>query len=773
MMAAIAPTLEARGRCPMLRALLGLVFLVACTSAPASSPRSPAAAPAQACVPAIPAEVASPDFPAQLAETFHFRLGAPQRITPTEDGRLALFLRASGGEAGKRALWEIDLATGKSRELVGPDALLGGAEEKLSAAERARRERARVRGGGFTSFEASADGAVVLLQLSGRLYAFTRATGKVRELPTGEGVIDPHLSPDAKRVAYVIDNDVMVVALAGGKEIAVTRGGTELRSHGLAEFMAQEELYRYRGFWWSPDGRQLLVQETDSSRLPEWTYADPAHPENPPRVTRYPRVGAPHAVVGLALVSVDAGRAPRKVKWDAARYPYLASVTWTRNAPPTIVVGDRRLKNVAVLAIDPRSGATSTLVTEKDPAWVNLDSSVPSWLPDGSGFLWSTERNGSYELELRDRKGARVATVAPPGSGYRSLLAVDGERRLAYLSASTEPARVEVWVASLDGKTPPRPVSRVRDGIVHAGFGGGSRVYSYLESSIRSGPRYGVRDVDGKELAIIPSDAGKPPFLPRLELAQVGREDVRVAIVRPRRFDPRRRYPVIDSAYGAPINNRVRADAYHYFEEQWLADVVDAIVVMIDSRGTSWRDRAWQRAFYMHYGDLPVEGHAEAIAALAAKYPEMDASRVGIYGWSNGGYVATMAILRRPDVFKVAFAGSPVADLRDYDAIMEWFFGPVGHPSWDQASLLTWAARPPTRERPARPLLLVHGTADDNVYVAHALKLAAAMGVAGRPVEFVPLVSATHMVSGPDAAAVMSRRVAPHFRRHLHGPPCE
>jgi dipeptidyl-peptidase 4 len=281
-----------------------------------------------------------------------------------------------------------------------------------------------------------------------------------------------------------------------------------------------------------------------------------------------------------------------------------------------------------------------------------------------------------------------------------------------------------------------------------------------------------VRDVDGKELATIPSEAKTPPFMPRPQLAQVGADATRVAIVRPRNFDPKRRYPVIDNVYGGPINNMVRADAYSYFEQQWLADAVDAIVVMIDARGTEWRDRAWHRAFYKHYGDLPVDGHADAIAALAKAYPEMDPSRVGIYGWSNGGYVSAMAILRRPEVFKVAVAGAPVADLRDYDAVMEWFFGPVGDPSWDEASLLTWAAKPPTAVSPVRPLLLIHGTADDNVYVAHALKLAAVMGLAGRPVEFMPLIDQTHMVSAPESAAAVSRRIAAHFRAHLHGPAC-
>jgi dipeptidyl-peptidase-4 len=739
-----------------------------------ASPPAPVAAVASsvapACAPPVPASASDPELPVRLAATQGFRAGAPRRAFPTEDGRLVLFLRSDA--TGRGALWELDVASGRGRELVTPEDILGGAEETISAEERARRERQRVRGGGFTTFQASRDGALVLLGLSGRLFAYTRKTGKARELPTGDGVIDPQLSPDATRVAYVRGHDVHVLSLAGGPPSAITRGGTELRPHGLAEYMAMEELYRDHGFWWSPDGRELLVQSSDLSAIPEWTYLDPAHPERPAQRVRYPVVGAPHAVVALSLVAVDAPRrAPRKVTWDDRAYPYLHRVAWTANAPPTLVVSDRRMKRVAVLAVDARSGATRTLVTEEDPTWVEQDPSMPRWLPDGSGFLWSTDRGGAFELELRDREGAKTATVAA-GIGYRHLAAVDGERRLAYVTAGPAPSRTELWVAPLDGSGAPRVVSRVADGQVFANFGGGARVYTYAESSLSGGPRYGVRDVDGKEIAALPWDAPSPPYLPEVELAEVGPDAVRVAIVRPRSFDPRRRYPVLVHVYGAPISILVRADAYAYFEQQWLADTVDAIVVSADTRGTRWRGRDWQRAFYLHYGDVPVDGQAEAVALLGQRYPEMDVTRVGIYGWSNGGYVSAMAIFRRPEVFKAAVAGAPVADLRDYDAIMEWFFGPPGDPSWDEHSLLTWAARPPTAERPARPLLLIHGTADDNVFLAHALKLAAAMGLAGRPVDFMPLVDQTHMVSAPESAAAVSRRIAAHFRTHLVGPSC-
>jgi dipeptidyl-peptidase 4 len=742
--------------------------LAACAKPPAAPP-CPKVEPPKACVAAPPSK-ASPDFPAEYAATQGYMLGAPQRMTLTEDGRVMFFLRASprGDRGAAASLWETNLSTGTTRELLRPDALAAG-EEALSAEEKARRERQRQRGGGFTFFEPSSDGATIILGLSGRLYAFARATGKARELAAGPGAFDPHLSPDATRVAYVRDHNVYVLSLATNREVALTRGGTELRPYGVSEFMAQEEFYRSRGFWWSPDGAEILYQETDLSRVPEWTYADPAHPDRPPRLTRYPKVGAPNAAVRLAIATPgQPGRGVRRVTWDAARYPYLVSVAWPKNAPPTLDVRDRLDQHAAVLAVDPKSGEAKELLTEEDATWLNFDPSVPRWLPDGSGFLWSTERNGSYELELRDRKGARVATVAAADLGYRRVLAVDGDKKVAYVSASAEPTRSEVWAVALDGRSPPRALAGAPDGATYANFGSGSKLYAFVDLTPGGAPQFGVRNVEGATVMTLASEAKAPPFLPRLELAKVGPEAVRVAIVRPRDFDPKKRYPVIDYAYGGPWNNMVHADAYFYLQQQWLADEVSAVVVSIDARGTELRGRAWQRAFYKHYGDLPVEGHAEAIAALAKAYPELDAARVGIYGWSNGGYVSAMAVLRRPDMFKAAVAGAPVADLRDYDAIMEFFLGAPPDPAYDEASLLTWAAKPPTDAAPARPLLLIHGTADDNVYVTHALKLAAALESAGRPVEFMPLVDQTHMVGSPEASTALTRRIAAHFRANLY-----
>ncbi|HWL85173.1 MAG TPA: DPP IV N-terminal domain-containing protein [Polyangiaceae bacterium] len=714
------------------------------------------------------------NFPYDFAQTRAYTLGAPKQLVPTEDGRFVLFLRA-GPRDPKQSLWETDLASGQTRELLRPDAVKPEGET-LSPEELARRERQRINTAGFTSFEVTRDASKVLVSLSGRLYVFARASGEVRELPTGRGAaLDPHLSPDGTRVAYVREFDIYVVPLEGGKEAAVTRGGSEMRTHGLAEYIAQEELGRSRGFWWSPDGADILYEDADLSPVQKWTITDPAHPEKAPDVRPYPRAGTSNAIVRLAIAAVPGGvgntgnaKGVRPVTWDDQRYPYLATASWSKNAPPTIYVLDRVQQNSALFAIDAQTGATHALLTEQDPAWINVDASVPRWLPDGSGFLWSTERHGAWELELRDARGEPRSTLVAPALGYREVLAIDGDKRVAYLTASRDPTRSELWAAPLDGTQAPHVVAKLDDGMVHARFGEGAQVYSFSESTRGGERRFGARQVDGSGQVSIPSAAAAPPFKPQVEYATVGDEGFHVAIVRPHGFDPKQRYPLIDAVYGGPHVNVVTSDGLSYLRAQWIADVADAIVVAIDVQGTMWRGRAWERKLRDRLGDTPLDGHVAAIGALAKAYPEIDATRVGVYGWSFGGYLTSLAVLRRPDVFKVGVAGAPTVDLTDYDTCYtERYLGVPPNPAYESASVLTWAARPPSEAMPARPFLLVHGTADDNVYFSNSLKLAATMGRVGRPVEFVPIVGVTHMLYAPEIAGPVWTRMANFLRDHL------
>ena len=243
-----------------------------------------------------------------FAQTRGFMLGRPVLAKPTPDGKAVLFLR-SEARIARLSLFEFDVASGKTRELLTPQTLLKGAEENLSPEEKARRERMRVSVGGFASYQLSKDGKLILLSLSGRLYTFDRTAGTSKELNTGPGqLLDPQFSPDGKKVAYVRDYDVYVLDLAAQKELRLTTGGSAILSHGLAEFVAQEEMDRYSGFWWSPDSKKIAYQETDAKGVEVWYVADPIHPEQEPTPFFYPRPGKANVKVRLGVVPVEGGK---------------------------------------------------------------------------------------------------------------------------------------------------------------------------------------------------------------------------------------------------------------------------------------------------------------------------------------------------------------------------------------------------------------------------------------------------------------------------------
>src|SRR6266576_415614 len=319
------------------------------------------------------------------AETRGFMLGRPAKAVPTPDGKAVLFLRAQA-RVPKLQLYEFDVATGRARELVTPEQVLKGAEEKLSPEEKARRERMRVSVGGFTDFQLSKDGRRILISLSGKPYLVERATGEVRELITGAGtLVDPKLSPDGESLAYVLDHDVYAFDLGTQTERRVTFGGTDKLRHGIAEFVAQEEMDRFSGYWWSPDSRLIAYEESDYEGVEVWHVADAARPDVSPFASYYPRPGKNNARVRLGVVPVGGGDTVW-ISWDRERYPYLTSVRWDKHGPLTLGVQTRDQHELVLLEAD-TSGRTTALLTERDAEWVSVRQDVPRWLADGRGFV--------------------------------------------------------------------------------------------------------------------------------------------------------------------------------------------------------------------------------------------------------------------------------------------------------------------------------------------------------------------------------------------------
>ena len=724
-----------------------------------------------------PVAIANADFIESFAATSRFTLGRPRSFAFLPDGSKLYFLR-SGPREFRQDLYEYDVATGTEKVFLTAESLLGGGDEKLTAEEQARRERMRLTTRGITSFQFSKDGKKMLVPLSGRLFVVDMADGRRTELASKAGgfPIDARFSPDGSLVACVRGDEVYVSDVTGTKEWKVTSGAGGTISNGTAEFVAQEEMGRFEGYWFSPDSRLICFQQTDTAGMEMFSIADPADPAKPVQTWPYPRAGAKNADVKLGLRSVDGSGETTWVQWDRAAYPYVASVKWSRNAPLTVLVQNRLQTEQVLLSVDERTGVTTAMMTERDAAWLNIEKGTPKWLEDGSGFLWVTE---SYEggvpgsdfprLELRNRGGTLRHVVTPAGFPMQELLAVDAARNVAYVTVSPVPTRTGVARIGLAPGSAPEMVIEV-PGLHGATFSDDCSVRVESRNPAEGAMEWQVRRVDGTLAGRVESKAESPGFVPRLEVTRVGNlvgeeRAFYAAIVRPRTFDASKRYPVIVSVYGGPTSNTVNDALMGYLLQQWYADQ-GFIVVSVDGRGTPRRGRAWERSVHLDLMTLPLEDQARAVKLLGERYKEMDLSRVGITGWSFGGYFSAMATMRRPDVFKAGVAGAPVCSWEDYDTHYTERY--MGLPSENQkgyraADVLTYCKDLKV------PLLIVHGTADDNVYFMHALKMARELFKHGREFEFLPLAGHTHVVADPATVKMMQGRMIGFLKRHLGG----
>lgn len=716
------------------------------------------------------------DFLDQWAATNRFRLGQPTDVKVTPDGTGVLFLR-SGPRSFVKDLYHFDVATGKERVLLTAASLLGDGAENLSAEELARRERARSAARGIASFSLSDDGRSLLVPLAGRLFVLEYAkaiAGEAtpREL-TAEGgaAIDPRFSPDGSRVACVRGGSLYIIDIATGHQKRLSPEAAGTVSYAEAEFVAQEEMGRDHGYWFSPDGERVLFQKTDTQGMELFAIADAFKPESAPRTWPYPRAGKQNAAVSLWLVPSDGG-APVQVTWDAAAFPYLASVSWTKNAPLTILVQNRTQTDQMLLSVNDSTGATRQLVRERDKAWHNINPDMPKWLPDGTGFLWLSEQDAfdGLRLDYHDKNGVMVrALYAKSQTQLLELVHIDQVNKYFIFTATDDPSQVRLWRLPMPGnpiRGQPQLISPDAPGLYGGVFATNASTWVRTSNTLDGTLTWEVIGPGGEHVGNLSSAVEEPPFMPKvaIEKVRVGDADFYAAVIRPRDFDPAKKYPVINSVYGGPHNNTVNAAARTYLMQQWLADQ-GFIVVSIDARGTPRRGKAWERAIKGDVISRPLEEQAAVMQALGTTFPEMDMTRVGITGWSFGGYFAAHAAMRRPDLFKAAVAGAPVADWADYDThYTERYMGlPADNASgYAKANVLTYC------KDLSVPLLIIHGTADDNVYSVNSLKMVDALFRAGKKFEFIPLGGMTHAVNEPETVRRLHERIATFFIENLN-----
>ncbi|MEU1893145.1 prolyl oligopeptidase family serine peptidase [Streptomyces pristinaespiralis] len=686
-------------------------------------------------------------FPRQSARTQRFTLGAPRAFTVSPDGSRVIFLRSSSGTDRSGLLWVLDLeghGPPQERPAADPRELLGGIAEELSAEERARRERSREGSAGIVAYAVDRAVELAAFTLSGRLFTAELRAGTARELPTPGPVLDPRPSPDGRLVAYVAGGALRVTGAEGEEDRALAEPEDEHITYGLAEFIAAEEMGRSRGFWWSPDSDRLLVARADERDVRRWWIPDPAQPDQEPSKVAYPAAGTPNATVRLFFVALDGNRT--EATWDRERYPYLARVHWSAAGPPLLLVQSRDQRTQLYLAVDPESGSTRTVHVDEDEAWLELFSGVPAWAPESSyeqGF------GGGRLVRIADEGGARVLAVGDrvlTGAQLQLRAVLDiGESDVLVSAAagadSAEPETGEIHVYRVNELG----VERVSDGPgVHAAVrGGGVTVLASSRTDVSGALVQVLRD--GKQVAVVASHAEEPVLRARPTLTEAGARRIPCAVLLPSGHrDADGPLPVLMDPYGGPHGQRVLAAHNPYLTSQWFADQGFAVVVA-DGRGTPGRSPGWEKAVV---GDFTptLDDQIEALQSLAGSFP-LDLDRVAIRGWSYGGYLAAMAVLRRPDVFHAAVAGAPVTDWRLYDThYTERYLGdPAAQSAAYAANSLVTDAGLTSAEGPARPLMIVHGLADDNVVMAHTLRLSSALLAAGRAHEVLPLTGVTHM----------------------------
>ena len=672
-------------------------------------------------------------YPRQRARTRGFRLGAPRALTPSADGERVAFLRSRGGTDPLTCLWVLDVATGNERCVVDPSDLLQD-EETLPPEERARRERMREVTGGVTDFAVDRDMRVAVFALSGVPYAVRLDDPGAQPLALDAPgpVIDPRPDPTGTKAAFVSERALYVAPLAGGRAAVLCRPDGDAVSWGLADFIAAEELDRVRGYWWLADGSGLLVERFDDSPVATWWIADPAHPHQAPAEHRYPAAGTDNADVSLWLVRIDdeGDVVHAEIEWDHEALPYLATVSTSPGGDPLISLLSRDQRRQVVLSVDPETADTTMVRERTDPEWIDVMPGVPARAANGAIVEIVADRSADTNRLVVDD-----VAITPPGLQVEAVLDAGADDILVV--AGRDPVRSTVCRVGLDGS-----VTEVLSG----GTVGARRAGSLLCTAATTLDSTATDTAvwrDGARIATVTSYAEVPIISPSVTMLTVGERNLRTAVLFPSDHVPgSRRLPVIMSPYGGPHARMAVETGLMYGTAQWLADQGYCVVVS-DGRGTPGRGPAWDRSVRGDLATPALEDQVAALEGVAAAFPDdVDTSRVGIRGWSFGGFLSALAVLRRPDIFHAAVVGAPVTEWRLYDTgYTERYLGlPQDNPdAYDRSSLI------PLAPQLTRPMLIIHGLADDNVVVANTLQFSSALLAAGRPHAVLPLSGVTHM----------------------------
>jgi dipeptidyl-peptidase-4 len=682
----------------------------------------------------------------------------PGRIAYAPDGSSVTYLFSQRGDLA-RDLWRLDLTTGRRARAFEPPGQ-GVTDQNVSREEALRRERQRLRETGVTDYVWAEDAPVMLVPLRGDLYR-VEAEGAPRLVASG--AVDPKLSRDGDRTFFVRDGEVWSVDARGERRL--TAGAEPGLTNGLAEYIAQEELGRLTGYWPSPDGRSVAFEQADERHIPLYPIVHQGQDAVEVEEHRYPFAGAANARVRLGVVGDDGGEATW-LDLGPDEDIYLARVDWHPDGRLFVQLLSRDQRRLELWAYDWPGRRRRLLLTEETTPWVNLHRDLRFVEATGE-FVWSSERGGFRHLYLYDASGGLVRQLTDGDWPVDAVCGLDAVRRAVYFAAGRRsPLERGIYGVSLDG-------GEVFDlaaepGWHEAVFAQDGSSFVDTHESLAQPSAVTVRRLDGTAWHSLHAPAPLELALAPPELRSFASRDgatLHAAVYRPP-GGAGPSTPVVVSVYGGPHAQMVR--------DSW-ATTVDLraqllalhgfVVLKVDNRGSARRGLAFEAAIAGDMGEIEVRDQADGVRWLVDQGLG-DAARVGIYGWSYGGYMTAMALVKAPELFRVGVAGAPVSSWDGYDTgYTERYMGtPASNPDgYRRASVLTHA------ERLVGKLLLVHGMIDENVHFRHTARLVDALVKAGRLHDLLIYPNERHMPRSERDRAAMEQQVLDYFQRHLTG----
>ncbi|MEM8685208.1 MAG: S9 family peptidase [Pseudomonadota bacterium] len=661
---------------------------------------------------------------------------SPRSLRISPDSKRVTFIRASDTDVQRQNLWEFNLEDQQMRLLVDSEELSSGPEQ-LSDEELARRERLRISGAkGIVSYDFSSDGKALLFPVAGDLYVYNLEQRKsIRVTNTEETETDPKLSPNARYVSFIREQNLFIVDLENNEERQLTTDGGGTIKNGMAEFVAQEEMDRLTGYWWSPDSRSIAYARVDESPVTlEERFEVFAEGFNV-FLQRYPSAGTPNAEVDLGVISLASG----ETTWldlGVEKDIYLARVNWFPGSEFVAVQRQSRdQKTLDFLKIHAGSGKAESLFSETADTWLSLYNDL-TFLKKQDAFLWTSERSGFKHLYLYSNDGELIRQVTDgdwevTGNRYkRAIKHVDETKGQVYFMATEKsPLERHLYRVALDAEKESRP-QRISqsDGWHQVVFARDGSFYLDTYQSPSTPPQVAVHGADGARRGFIEENRldDSHPFaayrdeMPLVEYGTLKAEDGQVLyykLSKPANFDPDKTYPAISYPYGGPSGQRVTR-RWGGTLEHIMANR-GYIVFTLDNRGTSFRGVEFDAPIYRRMGGAEIRDQLVGTDFLKG-LDYVDGDRVGVYGWSYGGYMALHAVMQDPGVYAAAVSGAPVTDWALYDThYTERFMGtPQNNPEGYEASSVF-----PYVEDLADPLLVIHGMADDNVLFTNSTKL--------------------------------------------------